>query len=142
MRCYVYYYCCMQLDDWVLCRIREKSSMTKYHKRNMMNSPSSSTDHDMETFEAADHVVINSQEHDDQVIDEFGQLTLQQDTNNISDGNIIHDNEIGLTAGTSVTETLSTIRRILSLANLDEQMQFLPDDESMFMTDQSGDHHA
>lgn len=114
----------LQLDDWVLCRVRQKSNQIVTKENRKSSSISSSSSSDIEPFEEK-NIMRNINYYKDyglvpqenEVTDKFGHVNLQGETsgNLVSDGNFNSDIEMA----SSVKETLATIRRMLSVASFD-----------------------
>ncbi|CAK9154463.1 unnamed protein product [Ilex paraguariensis] len=130
----------MRLDDWVLCRIRQKSNTAAQRQENpkkciVTSSPSYDLDligqeHTLEKinyfkFENGFSTVTVQ---DSEIVNEFGPFEFQGGTSEYSmhgDYSYFHTDK-----GCPMTDALETIRRVLSLGALDEQMPLPPNKRS------------
>lgn len=121
----------MQLDDWVLCRIRHKSdTSTKFTSNDSISSSSYSDPAD--TFEEKDITEKINYFHGSnfapkaEVLNEYGHVNFQEARSEdyITDRNF--NTPPSMEDDFSVTDALANIRRVLSVGNFDEEMLLIP----------------
>ena len=128
-----------QLDDWVLCRIRQKnSSVTQRKDNHETHKRSFSPCNDLEAFE--DKITLMDQKknyfknfelktQEGDVADEKGQFSFQGGCLEHSLSYINSDPQAHTAC--SMKEALESIRRVLSLGALDEQAVPFPPDKRL-----------
>ncbi|KAI3456219.1 hypothetical protein Pfo_012882 [Paulownia fortunei] len=130
----------MRLDDWVLCHIRHKGIITQLKKETGTNSSENACTSDLDGYEEAiaensDHNFENykySCKNKGEVSDAEGQQDFQERITEgpISDGNF----DCKENRNPSLKDALESIKRVLSLGALDEQVAEWPNKRSCSLT--------
>lgn len=131
----------LQLDDWVLCRIRHKSDTSvKFDSKND-NASTSYDDHQifeekafMEKISYLNEFELASKERE--IINGYGHFDMKEATSQhyISEGNFDSQENIQVC---STTDALVTIRRVLSVENMDELL--MPNNRPFTLTSNGSD---
>ncbi|CAK9152553.1 unnamed protein product [Ilex paraguariensis] len=129
----------MRLDDWVLCRIRQKGNIVRERQENPKNNNTgTSSSYDLGYFEQDLMEKISYFNYNNgfapwesEVVDEHGHLEFQGGTSN----SYSQTNRV-----CSMNDALETIRRVLSLGALDEQIPLQTNKKSCSLTSSNSDN--